>query len=429
MKKLRFAIAVIMIIFLAGCYPAKEEASRYPSVAIPEYETMDYYALLSHKNPEVVYNAVCNLMDGAIDIGEMLSKKDADRSRAEYIDSKNIYLKMLDLAGSKDPRIQASSLRFLQLFTTKYGPKGELILPALRVTPRSAQAACEKIELLTRVALKKGNFDTGILKTLLGDRSWLVSRAAYALVDKLESEDVRAEIIGRYKKTNITFEKLLMLWALKTNFSDNVFAFLSGELLSSPDRHIRRMVIDMLSGGESEGVVIAWVEANYQKLRDEDMKYLVSSNLYNMENGFSNRLFTALLQKGFIPEDNFCERLYSSLKEREGEKERSKEAEAAFQNLKKLEEVARSNPAASKSWTAYKSRRDAERYVDPLLQKEFNRSAGRFKAESAGAVSRFKAEAAAMFAKYNIDGKAKTVFLELQDSDLKEYFAEDLKKE
>lgn len=428
MKIFRPVMALAMIIFLAGCYPSKEEASRYPSVAIPQYKNTDYYALLSNKNPEVVYNAVCNLAEYAIDIGEMLSKKDADKSKAEYTESKNIYTKVLDLTGSKDPRIQAASLRFLQLFSTNYGPKGELIVPALRVTPRSAQAAYEKIELLTRVALKEGNFDTAILKAFLGDRSWLVSRAAYALVDKLENEKMRSEIIERYKKADTTFERLLMLGALKSNFSESVFVFLSGELLASPDKYIRRMLIDMLPGGKDERAVISWMEENYRKLRDEDMKYLAGSNLFNMEKGFSNRLFAALLRQGYVPEEYFWERLYSYLNDYGGRKERTVEVEEIFQNLKNLENAASLNSAVSKSWAEYKSRRDAESYVDPTLQKEFSQAAGRFRAGRDSAVAVFKKEAESIFARYNLDDKKKAVFLESQDDDLKDYFPEELKK-
>ena len=72
-------IALILVICLAalcGC-DGKEEASRYPSVLIPEYSTKDYYILLSDKSPEKVYNAVCNLQSTADTFASRLSSDKA----------------------------------------------------------------------------------------------------------------------------------------------------------------------------------------------------------------------------------------------------------------------------------------------------------------------------------------------------------------
>ncbi len=411
------ASILIMASVMSGCFPAREAASRYPSVQIPDYGPKDYRELLSNKNPEIAYNAICNLMSSAPDIGKLLSDKDADRSSARYIESRDIYTKILALTASKDGRIQAAALRFLQLFTTDYKATGELILPAFMVSPRSPQASYEKVELLCRVAVREFNIDEKILSAFLGDRSWLVSRASYALVDKLESENARAAIIKKYRKTAGQFEKAIMLNAFRTRFSGNDFEFLTGELLRSQDAHIRRAVIGILPGGADEVAVISWLGDNFRKLRSEDLQYLVSSNLSDMDAGFSNRLFSAMLKNGFVPQDDFYEKLYAGLENYEKTAKRNEEEESAYLNLKRLVEALNANPVSADAWKDFNDRKEAENYVDPAFRIEFDAAVDSFKLGSGEAAARFKDEAQALFTKYDIDKDKRDSLMQLNGMD------------
>ena len=67
----RTMLLVSGLILIAGC-GEEESYSRYPSVSIPAFTSDDYIEQLSSEDPEVIYNAVCNLADSAREMGNAL---------------------------------------------------------------------------------------------------------------------------------------------------------------------------------------------------------------------------------------------------------------------------------------------------------------------------------------------------------------------
>ena len=82
MKTTMIVLLAMCLTLMAGCN--EERFSRYPSVEVPEYEQMDYVCDLSNSDPELVYNAICNLGSDATEYSKALCAEDADPASSEY---------------------------------------------------------------------------------------------------------------------------------------------------------------------------------------------------------------------------------------------------------------------------------------------------------------------------------------------------------
>ncbi|MGE5197231.1 MAG: hypothetical protein ACM3IL_01855 [Deltaproteobacteria bacterium] len=132
MKRACVILLMMGLFLIPGCGPS-EDYYRYPFVAIPGYEMKDYYALLSHRQSEIVYNAICNLIGDGASIGQKLSDKKADKNSQEYIISLKVYKKIVELLSYRDAKIQAAGLKFLERMSTQYGSNSEVITQILSV--------------------------------------------------------------------------------------------------------------------------------------------------------------------------------------------------------------------------------------------------------------------------------------------------------
>ncbi|MFH1045601.1 MAG: hypothetical protein V1727_01400 [Candidatus Omnitrophota bacterium] len=298
-----FAV-IAMLMFTSGCTPeSREEFSRYPAIEIPGYTEKDYYALLTDKNPTIVYNAVCNLGEFASSIAGLLSNDKVDKNSEQYILYSNIYQKITQLLQSRDRRIILSALRFLQLFGLDYKPKAELVEPILKIRSSAPSVNFEQLEALRRITSKDLPLKEDFVTKALKNRSWLVARSAYGLINALESEHLRQKIIESYKNTTDEMERLLMLNALKKRFSEGVFNFLSQELLSSQSEKIRLEIVNMLENAADENIVLTWLENNYARLPNDVAVNLFKRHCNDIKDGFSRQIVILLIKNGYALEE------------------------------------------------------------------------------------------------------------------------------
>ncbi|MFA6079537.1 MAG: hypothetical protein WC779_07335, partial [Candidatus Omnitrophota bacterium] len=254
--------AVLVIFLISGCTRDGEELSRYPRIRIPGYEAKDYYGLMFDKNNEIVYNAVCNLIDEAAGMGGLLSDKKADKKSEKFILALNTRQRIVELLHSRDDRIVSASLRFLQLFGPKYAEKDELAGNILKVRNNSKNVRYERLAALSAIAGKDSPVGDKFLKKSLEDASWLVSRAAYKLINSLENEKFRLMLIARYEKTLIEYEKLLILTSMTDNFSSDVFKFFGKAVFETRDKKIKDLIFRSFKNARDISEVLRWVDKN-----------------------------------------------------------------------------------------------------------------------------------------------------------------------
>ena len=401
MKRIIIVIAIIGSFLISGCFESQEEYSRYPSVGIPEYSMEDYHNLLLNKNPEIVYNAVCNLLGMAKQIGVTLSDAKMDKKSKEYTVSLNIYKKILQLLTVRNDKIVASSLRFLQLFSQAENiEKKELIEPISNIRTKSSNVEFEQLIALSGIVSRGSLVDKAFIEKFLRNKSWLVSRAAYLLVNKLEDDQIRAELINKYRLLDDEMEKLLILGSLRNGFSDNVFEFLSNEILYNNNIKIRRYILMMLGNGQDQNKVLSWIQRNYEMLSKEDINILTNTCYNNLGDTFSSSLFIVFLRNGFKPEGDYLKKLNDSIISYENKLELSSVEKTALNNLLRIEQALLESNSTKGVWLSLKSATKDEQKINSEIKDLYNKS-----------IDQFIPKAERVLKKHNLDDKKREEYL------------------
>ncbi len=349
------------IFLLSGCNGDRDELSRYPKIKIPGYEAKDYYSLLFDKNNEIVYNAVCNLLDDAASMGSTLSDEKADKKSAKFILALNTQQRIVELLQSRDDKIVSASLRFLQLFSPKYDKKEALVERVLKVKNRSKSVRYERLAALSAMASKNSPVRDVFLKKSLKDTSWLVSRAVYGLINSLENDKIRVMLIARYKTTRVEYEKLLILTSMTDNFSSDVFKFFGKVALETKNERIKDLIFRTLKNARDTSEVLKWVNENYEKLSPEEIAKIIDDS--NISDDFACALYLVCIRKGWVPDNDFFGMLYENLSIIDAagpDPETISEDDIKRKsNIRNIEKEILGSKAARDKWLSFKGEKDA----------------------------------------------------------------------
>lgn len=399
MKKIIFVLAAISLLGVSSC--EEEKISRYPSVNIPQFSDEDYYAQLSDKNPEVVYNAIVNLGGRAGALGRLLSDKKVDKNSFEYIAAEKKYHKIIELLNAREADIVAASLRFLQLFANGYDAKAELINPVLQIKSDNPQVIYEQIITLKSIVDKNTSIADSVLLKFLNNPSWIVSRSSYLLIDKLENENLRKDLLMRYKTASSEGEKLLILTAFQNQPGDNIEDFFFEEILTAKSNKIRYAVYDILGNCKDKERVLARLAENYGKIIPNDRKYLFEHYAMTMEEYFSSRVLKLILSNGFIPDRNFLKLLDEKLEEYSGKTAPNPRDKEYLYDLETVEKALVDGKVMAVYWQSLRLERKALDAKINSLQTEYDVIA-----------KEFSAKADKIFKKYGVSEKVRKEYME-----------------
>ncbi|MDD5195699.1 MAG: hypothetical protein PHQ96_08530 [Candidatus Omnitrophica bacterium] len=378
-KIVLFLIGVFLVAF-AGC--RQESFSRYPSVMVPQLSNEDYYNLLYDKNTQVVYNAVVNLGAQAEDFAGILSDKKADKNSPKYISAEKIYKRVGELLAARDANTVAVSLHFLQSFGKKSGEKANLLEPILKIKSNNPNVLYEQIKLLNIIADKNsGVTDSGVRK-FLNNPSWIVSRSAYLLVDNLENDNLRNELIARYNNVSDETEKLLILTAFQNHPGDAAADFFFSQLLSTKNSKIRRAIYDILGNCKNQEKVLAWVSENYEKIIASDGKYFFAKHASTLENNFSAKLLVIFLNKGFVADKAFLKSLDEKLEKYAAEEPMEQDDKENLSNVKMVEEALIAQGPMAAAWKSMRDEKAQLKAKLDALQTEYDAITGEFSAKA-----------------------------------------------
>ncbi len=362
-------LIVICSLLISGCL--KEDFSRFPSIQIPRYTEGDYFNLLSNKNPEIVYNAVVILGRQAEKIGERLTDEKADKNSAEYISALNIYKKIVVLLNSRDVYVVSASLRFLQLFSNKYKAKAELLEPVLKIRNNSPQILYEQVMTLGLLVNKDSNIPDSVVRKFLNSPSWIVSRSAYFLVDSLKHDQLRQELINKYRIMKDEKEKLLILSAMEKQFSGYVTDFLLDEVLTTSDK-IRYEIFDRIENCKDQEKVLEWLDQNYDKVVTVDGRYLFKQHFAKMDKRFSSRLLSIFLKRNFAADKEFLDQLNKELEVYKNKKELSDADRDKLNNFLEVEKALLTNKLLAEQWKALREKKEVRNLKLTQLQNEYD---------------------------------------------------------
>ena len=395
MRKSLVIVTGIILLLLSGC--RQEEFSRYPSITVPAYSRGDYYRMLSDRNPEIVYNAVCNLSRDAGEIGEALSHGKAAGNSKEYSDALAAYQKISQLLLSGNDKVVSAGLRFLQLFSEKYPQKKELLEPVLKIRSASSDVQFEQLALLNMIVSPGTKIDRSVLGKSLNSRSWLVSREAYALVNALEDYTLRMDLVRKYAGTNDEMEKLLIIGALQNNFSDDILEFLGKEALSAKSAKIKDSIFGILSQAADKDRVLVWVDRNYGRFSKKDIETLLSLYGDSAGNDFAGGLVNIFIKKGLVLKEDLMRSLLNQMISAQSDTSPDT-GKKRKDNLARIEKEIVSRDDLRDAWTALKNEKEIKdqriAQINREIKDQFNESMGRF-----------TSNARPILEKYNVDNK------------------------
>jgi hypothetical protein len=325
------------LIAAAGCN--KEEFSRYPSVSVPEFTSDDYIRDLSDRNPEVVYNAICNLGGSAKDFGKALSEENANPASEKYRTAQTVYRKIGALLESCDPQVVAASLRFLQLFSTDYKPKAELIEPISRIQSGNPVAQFEQVTALSELVTNTTRLPAPLLRRLLVSRSWIVSHSTYQLINQLADEPLRRELMQRYRASADEKEKLLLLTAFGHQPGTEETTLLKEAALATSPK-IRRAATGLLANNLKTVGVFSWLVDRYPQLRTEE-RTLVFNTCAGSDSELATDLMCRFLAQGYVPDNDFLQELNKFLEE---------EPDKRPAYVARVEQAVRAAPGSAARW-------------------------------------------------------------------------------
>ena len=384
------------LVLCAGC---DDELSRYPLVAIPEYEAADYVADLSSPHPEVVFNAVSALGRHAKGFGQLLSDEKTDRVSVAYRAALEAYRKIKPMTQSRQPQLAAVSLRFLQDLGAHYQPKSELLAAVSQVRSAHPLVQYEQLLALGALASDPADLPVPLVTRLLNSSSWIVSRNAYALASHSGEASLRQELMRRYAACREERERLLILAALQKAPGAAQLGLFLTELLASQSAKIRRAAAEGLVMSLDKPGVAAWLSDHIGQLRSEDRQTLFEFFRDGaIESELAADLIVRLLAQGHVSDPEYLKKLKEQL-----------EKSPANAGLLRIEKAVRSTPALASAWSVLCEKRSAERARIAAWEKE-NEPLAR----------QFAEQAAVLFKKHGIPAETQERYLS-QIASLKQY--------
>jgi hypothetical protein len=251
---------------------------------------------------------------------------------------------------SGDARVIAASLRFLQLFSKNYTAKAELVKPVIEVRNNNPQVLYEQEMMLIALVDKDSEIPDSVVRIFLDSPSWIISRSAYSLVNSLEHDPLRHELMAKYSGTEDEKEKLLLLTAFEKQFSDSVAAFLFQEVLATKSSKIRHTIFSMLGNAKNQEMTLAWIDNNYDRLIAAEGGYLVQQNMATLEDKFASGLASIFLNKGYVVDDQFLEQLSNNLESYKSKKDLSDPEKEKLGNLLAVESALLTNKPLAGKW-------------------------------------------------------------------------------
>lgn len=388
-KLIPFLLAACLAI-ATGC--RDDDPSRYPSVEVPGYEAKDYVADLSHPNPEIVFNAVCILTPGASDMGKTLNGVRTDPPSEAYRTAQAVHQGVFPLLQSRDPRLVAVSLRFFQFFGSTYKDKSGFITTISQIQSAHPLVQFEQVTALSVLVTNTAQLPAPLLRRLLHSPSWMVSRATYQLIDKLQDETLRVELLGRYASAPEEREKLLILTAFAHAPGPKATEFLQQELLTTDKQTIRVSVASILVSHLNIHGVGAWLAEQYPRLSPEARHAVISqvTSSDTDEEAWAD-LFSHYLTQGYQPDGDYMQVLNKIFDDA------NKPLPA---RLQRLDQALKAHPTLAEAWKARRAEHVEAKAHFAALQKEYPALA-----------EELTAKAQAMFAKHKIPADRQQQYL------------------
>ncbi len=357
-NKIEFLIMYLLVMALCftvfGCRSTDKAIVRYQDVDIPYYERVDYEKMLTSKEHEVKYNAICNLISYASEYADHLDKRFSKKTSQEdnakaYKKAQRVFDTIRTALRSENDNIMAASLMFMAEFSSTYADKKELFTLVSQVTTNDSRTQYEQIKTLLHLVDSNSNLDKSLIEKYLDSKSWLIRSMTYRLLAKIVCEDFHARLIHDYTHATQEYDKLLIVHAIGHQYGAEVFNLLKGELLQSKTPRIQMAIAETLPGARDETAVGKWIVEHHGQLNEDVLKHMIDQFSFEMKESAEMTFFGILLDSNqpqltsLIAQSTFFEDLYNCLKRKN-----------PSNNLIDLRNIVQQNDSLKVMWNEYK---------------------------------------------------------------------------
>jgi hypothetical protein len=399
-------LALLLCLLSISCDEELDSAVRYDYISIPGYGMSEYLTLLDSKDPDQVYNAICNLASSADDVGTALNEGAPADGSENYEEKLKGYEMARAVYGCIQKTLQATSLKvrlasvhFIKLMGAGYDKTDELVKLLLAVKSGNDFLDFELVSALSSLCSLEAIAGEEYIRAFLASPSWLVSRAAYGLVDVNRNTALRRELIGNYKVAKDEQEKLLLLESLSSSYENEFAAFIVDELCTTGDDKIRQTLLGILVNPAEIAPCIALIGEKYANFSAPVIASLAKNIYANIGSDFNRALAMLLLGKNYDflgdREGDLVEggvvNLFSALDRSISELEKKTEMDDSDKRKKEglvaIEKTLMENPALATGWKEYKAMRsklDDKRWIEQYqnMAKEFLKKTGKLLEEN-----------------------------------------------
>lgn len=366
-------LSVFLILFSSGCtknaISLRPEPIRYQNIPIPDYQKADYELLLTSKNDEVRYNAICNLIQYAADYGRLLSKGQGDdavqaKSPADKGDIENA-AQVVETIQSQlthsNESLKSAALIFLGEFASTCSEKSKLFEGVLKVHAKKVGTQYEQLNALSVISGPTTAIDPMILNAFLDSASWIIRSKTYLLLARIDSHNVHGRLIKSYRTAAHEFDKILILHAFGNDYGAEVFDLVAHELQKGARQRLKTYCADIFKNTENQVDAIDWLKNNHGSVGDDLLKRIIESYYAEFEKQKGKTFFSKILLSGqerllhAVNQEAFYKSLYDALQKQSGSNELAR-IEASIEGIGLLRN----------SWINCKSKFDQ----DELLQQQ-----------------------------------------------------------
>ncbi len=349
---------------LFGCMPSHNVIVRYQSVPIPTYDRRDYEELLTSKDHDVKYNAICNLIPYAFMYARILDNGMPEESSGttpedeaiSYDTAQQVFDVIRLGLQSHNENIKVASLIFLSEFSRTYSDKYALFALVSQVNTHDVKTQYEQIRALLPLVDTETEIEKPLIQDFLNSQSWLIRSMTYRLLGEILCEEFHPRLLRDYRKTTREYDKLLIVYAFRHQYGPEVFTLLTEELLWSTFLRIQMAIVDILPGNQENTAVGTWLVGHYHQLNEDVLTRMINQYASELFRSDETTFFDSVLEANqpqllrLIAQSRFFEVLYTSL-----------EHENQSHDLIDLRDAVQYNNVVNEAWKAYKDERDQER--------------------------------------------------------------------
>jgi hypothetical protein len=300
---------------------------------------------------------------------------------------------------AKSLKVRLASVHFIKLMGIGYDNKDELVKLLLAVKSGNDFLDFELVSALSYLCSLEAIAGEEYIRAFLASPSWLVSRAAYGLVDVNRNTALRRELIGKYKAEKDEKEKLLLLTSLSSSYENEFAAFIVDELSKTGDDKIRQTLLGILVNPAEIDPCIALIDEQYSNFSAPVIDGLVKNIYANIGSDFNRDLVMLLIRKNydFLGDRegdameggvvNLFYALDAGITELEKKTEMDDSDKKKKENLVAIEKSLMENPALAAGWKEFQvfyNKVDSKAWIAQYesMAKEFLKKTGKLLEEN-----------------------------------------------